>query len=39
MRNLAPLAKFNKREKYPWRSLTFSKVAGYIYDGAFCGNR
>ena len=27
-RNLVPLAEFKKREKYPCRTVTFSKVAG-----------
>ena len=29
MRNLVPFAQFKKREKEPWRSVTFSKVAGF----------
>ena len=28
LRNLVPFAQFEKREKHPWRSVTFSKVAG-----------
>ena len=28
LRDLAPCAQFKKREKHPWRSVTFSKVAG-----------
>ena len=28
LRDLAPLVQFEKREKHPWRSVTFSKVAG-----------
>ena len=28
LRNLVPFAQFEKREKHPWRSATFSKVAG-----------
>ena len=31
LRDLVPFAQFKKREKHPWRSATFSKVAG------FCG--
>ena len=26
LRNLVPFAQFKKREKHPWRSVTFSKV-------------
>ena len=26
--NLAPFVQFEKREKHPWKSVTFSKVAG-----------
>ena len=26
---LVPFVQFKKREKYPWRSATFSKVAGF----------
>ena len=29
MRNLVPLVQFKKREKHPWRSGNFSKVAGF----------
>ena len=29
LRDLAPFARFKKQEKYPWRSATFSKVAGF----------
>ena len=29
-RDLEPLVKFKKREKHPWRSATFGKVAGNI---------
>ena len=29
LRNLVALAQFKKREKYPWRSVKFSKVAGF----------
>ena len=28
LRDLAPFVQFEKREKHPWRSVTFSKVAG-----------
>ena len=27
LRDLLPFAQFKKREKHPWRSVTFSKVA------------
>ena len=27
--DLVPFAQFKKREKHPWRSVTFSKVAGF----------
>ena len=27
LRDLVPCAQFKKREKHPWRSVTFSKVA------------
>ena len=30
LRNLVPFVQFKKREKHPWRSVTFSKVAGNI---------
>ena len=29
LRDLVPFVQFKKREKHPWRSVTFSKVAGY----------
>ena len=29
LRNLVPSAQFKKREKEPWRSVTFGKVAGF----------
>ena len=29
LRDLIPFLQFKKREKHPWRSVTFSKVAGY----------
>ena len=28
LRNLVPFLQFKKREKHPWRSVNFSKVAG-----------
>ena len=31
LRNLVPILQFKKREKLPWRSITFSKVAGFIF--------
>ena len=27
--DLVPFAQFKKREKHPWRSVNFSKVAGF----------
>ena len=29
LRDLLPFVQFRKREKHPWRSVTFSKVAGF----------
>ena len=29
LRDLVPFAQFKKREKHQWRSVTFSKVAGF----------
>ena len=29
LRDLLPFLQLKKREKHPWRSVTFSKVAGY----------
>ena len=29
LRDLVPLVQFKKREKHPWRSVTFSKNAGW----------
>ena len=29
LRDLVPFVQFKKREKHPWRSATFSKVAGF----------
>ena len=28
LRDLGPFVQFKKREKHPWRSVTFGKVAG-----------
>ena len=28
LRDLEPFVQFKKRQKHPWRSVTFSKVAG-----------
>ena len=28
LRDLVPFVQFKKREKHPWRSVTFSEVAG-----------
>ena len=32
LRNLVPFTQFKKREKHPWRSVNFSKVAGILFD-------
>ena len=29
LHDLVPFVQFKKREKHPWRSVNFSKVAGY----------
>ena len=29
LHDLVPFAQFKKRKKHPWRSVTFSKVAGF----------
>ena len=29
LRDLVPFAQSKKREKHPWRSVTFSKVSGF----------
>ena len=29
LRDLVPFVQLKKREKYPWRSVTFSKVASF----------
>ena len=31
LHDLVPFVQFKIREKHPWRSVTFSKVAGFIY--------
>ena len=31
LRDLVPFAQFKKREKHPWMSITFSKVAGFYF--------
>ena len=31
LRDLVPFVQFKKREKHPWRSVNFSKVAGAMY--------
>ena len=28
--DLVPIVQFKKREKHPWRNVTFSKVAGFL---------
>ena len=33
LRDLVPFVRFKKREKHPWRSVTFSKVAGFSLKG------
>ena len=30
LRDLVPFVQFKKREEHPWRSVTFSKVAGLL---------
>ena len=30
LRDLVPFAQFKKREKHPWRSVTFRKVAAFF---------
>ena len=36
LRDLVPFVQFQKREKHPWRSVTFSKVAGLtLIHGSF----
>ena len=29
LRDLVPFVQFKKREKYPWRSVTFSEMEGF----------
>ena len=29
LRHLVPFVQFKKRERHPWRTVNFSKVAGY----------
>ena len=31
LRDLIPFVQFKKREKHPWRSVNFSKVAGFLH--------
>ena len=31
LRDLVPFLQLKKREKHPWRSVTFSKVAGHVF--------
>ena len=31
LRDLVPSVQFNKREKHPWRSITFSNVSLQLY--------
>ena len=31
LRDLVPFVQFKKREKHPWRNVTFRKVAGLFY--------
>ena len=31
LRGLVPFVQFKKREKHPWKSVTFSKVAGFSF--------
>ena len=31
LRDLVPCSQFKKREKRPWRSANFSKVAGWVF--------
>ena len=30
LRDLVPFVQFKKRDKYPWRSVTLSKVVGFL---------
>ena len=36
LRDLVPFVQFDKREKHPWRSVNFSKVAGCAQFGIIC---
>ena len=36
LRDLVPFVQFKKREKHPWRSVNFSKVAGCTSDVINC---
>ena len=36
LRDLVPFVKFEKREKHPWRSVTFSKVSGRLVSQGCC---
>ena len=29
LRDLVPFGQFKKREKHPWRTVTFSEIAGF----------
>ena len=31
LRDLVPFLQFKKREKHPWKTVTFSKVAGLAF--------
>ena len=33
LHDLVPFVQFQKREKHPWRSVNFSKVAGHCTNG------
>ena len=37
LHDLVPFAQFKKREEHPWRSVTFSKVAGLLKVTIFHG--
>ena len=36
LRDLVPSVQFKKREKHQWRSVTFSKVAGFLHGCFTC---
>ena len=38
LRDLVPFVQFKKHEKHPWRSVTFSKVAGCFFHFLNCTN-